>query len=98
MKVKLDENLGSRGREFLRQHGIDVLTAAEQELLTAADERILDECAAEGRCLVTLDLDFSNPLQYRPRNYAGIVVVRLPGRFRLSNLERALQAPTRGVF
>lgn len=90
MNVKLDENLGLRGSEFLRRNGVDVLTVAEQKLLAAADEHILAVCAAENRCLVTLDLDFSNPLQYRPRDYAGIVVVRIPGRFGLAELERAL--------
>lgn len=45
---------------------------------------------AEVRCLVTLDKDFSDPLRYPPREYAGIIVIRLPGRFRLAHLERAL--------
>ena len=90
MKVKLDENLGSLGSQFLRTHGIDVLTVADQGLLTSPDDRILGACVSEGRCLVTLDLDFSNPLQYRPGDYAGIVVVRIPGRLRLQELERAL--------
>jgi len=90
VKVKLDENLGSRGAEFLRGHDFDVLTVADQGLLTAPDERVIGVCASEGRCLVTLDLDFSNPLQYRPGDYAGIVVVRIPGRLRLPELERAL--------
>lgn len=27
---------------------------------------------------MTLDLDFSNPLQFPPEKYAGIVVLRLP--------------------
>ena len=90
MKVKLDENLGSRGAEFLRKHNFDVLTVADQGLLTAPDQRLIAVCASEGRCLVTLDLDFSNPLQYRPSDYAGIVVIRIPGRLRLPELERAL--------
>jgi len=47
-------------------------------------------CATENRCVITLDTDFSNPLTYDPRKYAGIVVVRLPGRLRLVHLERAL--------
>ena len=90
MKAKLDENLGSLGAVFLRGHGIDVATAADQGLLSATDDKILGVCAAEGRCLVTLDMDFSNPLQYPPGAYAGIVVVRIPGRLRLPQLERAL--------
>ena len=65
MKVKLDENLGSRGAEFLRKHNFDVLTVADQGLLTAPDEKVIGVCA-------------------------GIVVVRIPGRLRLPELERAL--------
>jgi predicted nuclease of predicted toxin-antitoxin system len=90
VKVKLDENLGSLGAQFLRTQSIDVLTVADQGLLTAPDDKILGVCVLEGRCLVTLDLDFANPLQYRPGDYAGIVVVRIPGRLRLPELERAL--------
>jgi predicted nuclease of predicted toxin-antitoxin system len=89
VKVKLDENLGSAGAEFLRARSVDVVTVAEQDLRSSPDTRLIDVCAAEDRCLITLDLDFSNPLQYMPSNYAGIVVVRIPGRFRLSELERA---------
>ena len=56
MKVKLDENLGSRGAEFLRKHNFDVLTVADQGLLTAPDEKVVGVCASEGRCLITLDV------------------------------------------
>jgi hypothetical protein len=35
-------------------------------------------CRVEQRCLVTLDLDFSNPPQYNPAEYSGIAVLRLP--------------------
>ena len=90
MRVKLDENLGSLGADFLRAAGFDVATAADQGLRSAPDGRILEVCVAENRCLVTLDKDFSNPLQYPPRSYAGVVVIRLPGRLRLALLERAL--------
>jgi len=37
-----------------------------------------ENCLHEGRGLVTLDLDFSNPLLFPPRKYAGIAVLRLP--------------------
>ncbi len=48
MKVKLDENLGSLGGEFPRQHGIDVLTVADQGLLTSPDDRILSRWLTAG--------------------------------------------------
>ena len=89
MRVKLDENLGAMGAEFLRAHDFDVATAADQNFCSAPDQHIVDVCRTEDRCFITLDLDFSNPLNYRPAEYFGIVVVRLP-RLHRDLLHRAL--------
>jgi predicted nuclease of predicted toxin-antitoxin system len=78
MKFKLDENLGGSARRFLEHAGYDVSTVALQNLSGTDDRHLIDVCASEGRCLVTLDLDFSNPLQFPPEKYAGIIVLRLP--------------------
>ncbi len=78
MKLKLDENLGKRAQEFLIAAGFDASTVAEQKLCGCEDERLIDVCSAEGRCLLTLDLDFSNPIAFPPEKYAGIIVLRLP--------------------
>ena len=78
MKLKLDENLGGSAFRYLEQAGYDVSSVALQRLCGTDDSNLIDICAAEKRCLVTLDLDFSNPLQFPPGNYAGIVVLRLP--------------------
>ena len=78
MKLKLDENLGLRGREICIAAGHDVSTVAEQHLTSAPDPKVLEVCASEGRCLVTLDLDFANPLRFPPTAHAGIAVLRLP--------------------
>lgn len=37
-------------------------------------------CIAEQRALVTLDLDFANPVRLPPGVHAGIAVLRLPKR------------------
>jgi predicted nuclease of predicted toxin-antitoxin system len=78
MKLKLDENLGGTAFRYLVDTGCNVSTVPLQNLCGSADRNLIDVCASEGRCLVTLDLDFSNPLQFPPEKCAGIVVLRLP--------------------
>ena len=78
MKIKLDENLGERGAELFRQSGHEVATVADQNLTSAIDDQLAAVCAKEGQCLVTLDLDFSNPFLFPPGEHAGIAVLRPP--------------------
>jgi Domain of unknown function (DUF5615) len=78
VRLKLDENLGTRGRDLFLQAGHDVVTVPGQDLCSATDRALIDICRSEGRCLVTLDLDFSNPLRFKPSDYAGVAVLRLP--------------------
>ncbi len=80
MRLKLDENLGRRGIKALRAAGHDVSTVWEQGLTSAPDPEVIAVCRDERRCLVTLDLDFSNPLRFHPNEYHGIAVLRLQGR------------------
>ena len=80
MKIKLDENLGRRGAELFSAAGHDVATVTEQSLTSATDDRLAKVCAEESRCLITLDLDFSNPFLYPPADFAGIAVLRLPSQ------------------
>ena len=97
MKAKLDANLGRRGRAVLVEAGYDVATASEESLASAADATLIAACRAEGRALVTLDTDFANPLAYPPRDYAGIVVLRMPPRATVADLEATLRALARVV-
>ena len=80
MKLKLDENLGLRGKAILADAGHDVCTVAEQSLTGYEDHALIERCCAEGRGLVTLDRDFANPLVFLPSKYPGIAVLRLPPR------------------
>jgi predicted nuclease of predicted toxin-antitoxin system len=78
VRLKLDENIGARGVELFLRAGHDVATVTEQGLSSSRDENLLRVCVSEKRCLVTLDLGFSNPLVFKPSEYEGIVVLRLP--------------------
>lgn len=80
MKFKLDENLGSWAARPLRDEKHDVSTVLDQGMSGKADPDLAAVCAAENRCLVTMDLGFANPVEYPPKRYAGIVVMRPKGR------------------
>lgn len=78
MKLKLDENFDVRLAPALAAEGFDVDTVLGEGLSTSPDEKIYDTCKAIGRTLVTLDLDFSNPLHFPAADTEGIIVVRPP--------------------
>jgi len=80
MKLKLDENLGKTAANVFQSAGYDTQTLRGQGLSKAADREVIAACQSEGRRLVTLDLDFGNPLLFDPANYAGIAVLRLAHR------------------
>ena len=53
---------------------------------SANDEDLVAICRAEHKCLVTLDLDFGNPMRFDPSHYHGIAVLRLPFKSTASDL------------
>ncbi len=59
-------------------------------MMSASDAQLIEACAAERRCLVTLDLDFANPLRFPPERYAGVVVLRLGARPSASDIESSV--------
>lgn len=58
LKFHLDEHLPFAVANGLRQHGIDVTTSGDAELLNADDDAHLDFATREGRVMVTHDHDF----------------------------------------
>ncbi|MCX7839590.1 MAG: DUF5615 family PIN-like protein, partial [Anaerolineae bacterium] len=57
-------------------HKHDVTSVAEQGLVGKDDATIAARVRDEARCLITLDLDFSNLRAYPPSDYHGIIVIR----------------------
>lgn len=87
MRFKTDENLPVEAAADLRQAGHDALTVADEQLVGQSDVRVADVCRAEGRTLLTLDLDFADIRVYPPGDFAGIVVLR-PSVQTVTNIRR----------
>jgi len=78
MKIKLDENFDVRLAPVLAADGHDVDTVRSEGLAGSGDDTVYATCHANGRVLITLDLDFSNPFRFPPEDTEGIIVVRPP--------------------
>lgn len=91
MKFKLDENFGARTQQLFKARRHDVQTIRDQGLQGCADRRLYDVCCAERRCLVTLDLDFSDVTQFPPSKSDGIAVIRVPRNPSLALLEQMVR-------
>jgi predicted nuclease of predicted toxin-antitoxin system len=97
VNFKLDENLGQAVADALRAAAHGVTTVGEERLQGTPDRGVLDAAHAEARCLVTLDVEFGNPLLFHPATYSGIVVIRLPARATQTALLHAVQTLLQGV-
>jgi len=77
VKIKLDENVHGDVAAALVALGHDVRTVYEQHLAGRPDTDLARAIKAEGRCLVSFDLDFADPRLFPPSDFAGLVVLRL---------------------
>ena len=91
MRFKLDENLGTRTQEIFRAAGHEVQTVLSEGLQGCSDQHLYEVCCMEGRCLVTLDLDFSDVLRFPPTEAHGIVVIRVPRNPSVDLLEQLVR-------
>jgi len=89
VRFKLDENMPRDAATRLGEAGHDVATVVDEGLGGEDDPPVLKAATAEGRILLTFDLDFADIRQYPPGTHAGIVVFRLQDQ-RWTTLERPL--------
>lgn len=88
MKFKLDENFGRRTQHLFQIAGHDVQTTLDEKIQGCLDQQLYEICCAESRCLVTLDLDFSDVTRFPPERGGGIAVIRFPHNPSLATLEK----------
>jgi predicted nuclease of predicted toxin-antitoxin system len=62
----------------LKEAGYEAVTTPQQGLHGIEDERLYHLCINEGYILLTLDIHFSNVLNFDPKYTPGIVVLRGP--------------------
>jgi predicted nuclease of predicted toxin-antitoxin system len=91
MRFKLDENFGSRSHHVFSAANHDVQTVRQEALQGSSDVHLFEVCCAEKRCLVTLDLDFTDVTRFPPNQSNGIVVIRLPHNPNLNVLENLIR-------
>jgi predicted nuclease of predicted toxin-antitoxin system len=75
MKLKLDENLSRHLKTVLTALGHEVLTAADENLLSRPDTEIA-RAAVEERMVLTLDVAFADLRKYPPGSHPGIILFR----------------------
>jgi predicted nuclease of predicted toxin-antitoxin system len=75
--LKLDEHIPDLVTEILGTAGHDAALARHEKLAGVDDETLLAAAVAEGRALVTFDLDFSDIRRHDPSRTPGVIVLRL---------------------
>lgn len=91
MKFKLDENLDVRLVHLMAEQGFEADSVLGESIAGVSDEGLFDACKRTGRILVTLDLDFANPLRFPPQSSPGILVLR-PKRQNLFHVRSLLSS------
>ncbi len=76
MKLKLDENLSRHLKPVLIELGHDVLTAADENLLSHPDTEVARAAKEEQRMLLTLDVEFADLRKYPPGSHPGVILFR----------------------
>ena len=77
MKFKIDENLPVDVADLLRQTGYEAATVLEQDLGGTTDTVLASICQKERRVFITLDTDFADIRAFPPKQYYGLIVLRL---------------------
>ena len=76
MKLKLDENLSRHLKPVLIGLQHDVVTAADENLLSRPDTEVARAAFREGRMLLTLDIEFADLRKYPPGSHPGVILFR----------------------
>lgn len=95
MRFLIDAHLPRSTGALFQRHNHEMVDVRDIGLRGAKDRQIAAYARSKSLCLVTGDFDFANIRNYPPKEYAGLVVLRLPRNatafFILNLLESFLQ-------
>jgi len=77
MRFLADAGISPRTAEFLRRAGHDVAHVRDLAMQRASDKSIADRARAEGRVVLTFDLDFGAILALGVVDRPSVVILRL---------------------
>ncbi len=77
MKFLGDMGISIRTIEWLRRQGYEAVHLREEGLQRLPDPEVLEKAQAEGRILLTMDLDFGYLLAVSKERLPGVIIFRL---------------------
>jgi len=77
LRLLADMNISPKTVALLRERGWDIVRVPELLPLDASDEQVLERARADGRVVVTQDLDFSALLALSGEDCPSLVTLRL---------------------
>lgn len=83
-RFKIDENLPVDIADLLRTSGYDAETVWSQGMQGASDALLVEQCKLENRVIVTVDMGFADIRNYKPKDYPGIIILRVRDQNRQS--------------
>ncbi len=78
MQFLIDADLPRAAKSVVESFGYQAIDVRDIGMAAAKDAEIIQYARKNKLCLLTGDFDFSNIRDYPPRQYAGIVVLKLP--------------------
>ncbi len=92
MRFLVDEDLPRSADSLLRQHGHEAVDIRDVGLRGASDTDIAAYARQHRLCLLSGDTGFANVRNYPPKDYSGVVVLRLPAKATSSTIMSLLQS------
>jgi|SRR3989338_10927102 len=90
MKFLLDANIPYSAKEIFKEQN-EVAHVRDFNLQSASDEEIITWAKQNKAVLISRDFDFANILNFPPKEYFGIIVLKIPFFYTATDIKRVLE-------